>query len=64
MTLGKLLDFIKKNNISLDSEIIVRIDVLRKDHDNWLRFTECDTVFTEKDCRDNPRIVLLGSIFD
>lgn len=64
MKLGKLLDFIKENNISLDSEIIVRIDVLRKEHDNSLRFTECDTIFTEKDCRNNPRIVLLGSVFD
>lgn len=64
MTISNLLDFINKNNIPLYSEIIVRIDILRKDHDNCLRFTECNTIFTEKDCRDKHKIVLMGDIFD
>ncbi len=64
MTLERLFDFVKKNNIPLNSKIIVRIDFLRKDHDNSICYTECDTAFTETDCRNNKSIVLCGDIFE
>lgn len=60
MKLNELLIFIKDRNIPLDSEVIVRIDTLRDNHNNSIEYTECDTIYTEHDCYSNPRIILSG----
>ena len=48
----------------MNTKIIVRIDVLRNNHNNSIQYTECDTVFTETDCSNNKSIVLCGDIFE
>lgn len=64
MTLKKIIEELEKSGISTDIEIDVRIDFLRKTHDNAIRYTKCDTAYTEVDCNGNRKIVLCGTIYE